>query len=106
MLNEAIPSATRTIDERLNSCQPLAHCYTALLESMQGDPHRYSQLSYFKIKETLFNVRQYEAFLCILQVRCHRVISCGPLLQMECLQVSYLYRTEIQENNSKINEIK
>ncbi|NXU44327.1 CF206 protein, partial [Drymodes brunneopygia] len=67
MLNEAVPLATRTIDERLNSCQLLAHRYTALLESLQGDPHRSSQLSYFKLKETLFHVRQYEAFLCILQ---------------------------------------
>ncbi|NXW69445.1 CF206 protein, partial [Hirundo rustica] len=67
ILHEAIPSATRTLDERLNSCQLLAHRYTALLESMQEDRPRYSQLSTFKLKEALFNVRQYEAFLCILQ---------------------------------------
>ncbi|NXK58863.1 CF206 protein, partial [Sylvietta virens] len=67
ILHEAIPSATRTLDERLNSCQLLAHRYTALLESMQEEPRRYSQLSAFKLKEALFNVRQYEAFLCILQ---------------------------------------
>ncbi|NWZ67315.1 CF206 protein, partial [Acrocephalus arundinaceus] len=67
ILHEAIPSATRTLDERLNSCQLLAHRYTALLESMQEDQHRYFQLSTFKLKEALFNVRQYEAFLCILQ---------------------------------------
>ncbi|NXU61741.1 CF206 protein, partial [Horornis vulcanius] len=67
ILHEAIPSATRTLDERLSSCQLLAHRYTALLESMQEDQSRYSQLSTFKLKEALFNVRQYEAFLCILQ---------------------------------------
>ncbi|NXB81266.1 CF206 protein, partial [Donacobius atricapilla] len=67
ILHEAIPSTTRTLDEHLNSCQLLAHRYTALLESMQEDPHRYSQLSTSKLKEALFNVRQYEAFLCILQ---------------------------------------
>ncbi|XP_015476251.1 cilia- and flagella-associated protein 206 isoform X3 [Parus major] len=67
ILNEAIPLATRTLDERLNSCQLLAHRYTALLESMQEDPHRVSHLRTFKLKEALFNVRQYEAFLCILQ---------------------------------------
>ncbi|NXS32728.1 CF206 protein, partial [Pomatostomus ruficeps] len=66
ILDEAIPSATRTVDEHLNSCHLLAHQYTALLESMQGDPHRHSQLSSSKLKEALFNVRQYEAFLCIL----------------------------------------
>ncbi|NXD81324.1 CF206 protein, partial [Halcyon senegalensis] len=66
VLNEAIPSATRTVDEGLNTCHVLAHQYTALLESMQEDQHRYTQLSSFKLKEALFNVRQYEAFLCIL----------------------------------------
>ncbi|NXS07643.1 CF206 protein, partial [Neodrepanis coruscans] len=66
ILNEAIPSATKTVDEGLNACHVLAHKYTALLESMQEDPHRYMQLSSFKLKEALFNVRQYEAFLCIL----------------------------------------
>ncbi|NWW66708.1 CF206 protein, partial [Ifrita kowaldi] len=66
ILNEAIPSATQTVDERLSCCHLLAHQYTALLESMQEDPHRYSQLSTFKLKEALFNVRQYESFLSIL----------------------------------------
>ncbi|NXG75976.1 CF206 protein, partial [Baryphthengus martii] len=66
ILSEAIPSATRTVDEGLNTCRVLAHQYTALLESMQEDQHRYTQLSSFKLKEALFNVRQYEAFLSIL----------------------------------------
>ncbi|NWS38690.1 CF206 protein, partial [Probosciger aterrimus] len=66
ILNEAIPSATRTIDEGLNNCHLRAHQYTTLLESMQEDQHRHTQLSSFKLKEALFNVRQYEAFLCIL----------------------------------------
>uniref|UniRef100_A0A8C5X842 Cilia- and flagella-associated protein 206 n=1 Tax=Malurus cyaneus samueli TaxID=2593467 RepID=A0A8C5X842_9PASS len=66
ILNEAIPSATRTVDEHLNSCHLLVYQYTALLESMQEDPDRYPQLESFKLKEALFNVRQYEAFLCIL----------------------------------------
>ncbi|NXF67343.1 CF206 protein, partial [Ciccaba nigrolineata] len=66
ILSEAIPSATRVVDEDLNTCHTLAHQYTALLESMQEDQHRYTQLSSFKLKEALFNVRQYETFLCIL----------------------------------------
>ncbi|KAM4678882.1 cilia- and flagella-associated protein 206 [Amazona ochrocephala] len=66
ILNEAIPSATRTIDEGLNNCHLRAYQYTTLLESMQEDQHRHTQLSSFKLKEALFNVRQYEAFLCIL----------------------------------------
>ncbi|NWQ79525.1 CF206 protein, partial [Columbina picui] len=66
ILNEAIPSATQTLDEGLNTCQVRAHQYTALLESMQEDQDRCTQLSSFKLKEALFNVRQYEAFLCIL----------------------------------------
>ncbi|NXI45318.1 CF206 protein, partial [Galbula dea] len=66
LLNEAIPSATHTIDESLNTCHVLAHQYTALLESMQEDQHKYLQLHSLQLKEALFNVRQYEAFLCIL----------------------------------------
>ncbi|KFQ22002.1 UPF0704 protein C6orf165, partial [Mesitornis unicolor] len=66
ILNEAIPSATRTLDEALNTCHVLAHKYTALLECMQEDLHRSTQLSSFKLREALFNVRQSEAFLCIL----------------------------------------
>ncbi|NXT55317.1 CF206 protein, partial [Pluvianellus socialis] len=66
ILHEVIPSATRTVDAGLNTCHRLAHQYTALLESMQENQQRYTQLSSFKLKEALFNVRQYEAFLCIL----------------------------------------
>ncbi|NXG56676.1 CF206 protein, partial [Hemiprocne comata] len=66
ILNEAIPSATQAMDENLNTCHMLAHQYTALLESMQEDLHRCMQLSSLKLREALFNVRQYEAFLCIL----------------------------------------
>ncbi|KAM6280125.1 cilia- and flagella-associated protein 206 [Porphyrio hochstetteri] len=66
ILKEAIPSATQTVDEGLNTCHTLAHQYTALLESMQEDQHRCAQLSPFKLKEALFSARQYEAFLCIL----------------------------------------
>ncbi|NXR26549.1 CF206 protein, partial [Cinclus mexicanus] len=84
ILNEAIPSATRTLDERLNSCQLLAHHYTALLESMQEDPHRHPQLSSLKLKEALFNVRQYEAFLCILQ---SNAITSGQ--EVESLNVQF-----------------
>ncbi|NXY42606.1 CF206 protein, partial [Ceuthmochares aereus] len=66
ILNEAILSATRTADEHLNACHMLAHQYTALLESMEEDPLKRTQLSSYKLKEALFNVRQHEAFLCIL----------------------------------------
>ncbi|XP_035415449.1 cilia- and flagella-associated protein 206 isoform X1 [Cygnus atratus] len=66
ILNEAIPSATRTVEDSLNTCHVRAHCYTALLESMHEDQQRHRQLSSFQLKEALFNVRQYEAFLCIL----------------------------------------
>ncbi|OWK63451.1 UPF0704 protein C6orf165 [Lonchura striata] len=84
ILSEAIPSATRTLDERLNSCQLLAHRYTALLESMQEEPQRFSRLRLFKLKEALFNVRQYEAFLCILQSN-----AIGSAQEVESLDVQF-----------------
>ncbi|NXO78850.1 CF206 protein, partial [Sitta europaea] len=67
ILNKAICSATGLLNERMDSCLLLAHRYTALLESMQEEPRRYSHLSFMRLKEALFNVRQYEAFLSILQ---------------------------------------
>ncbi|NWY01129.1 CF206 protein, partial [Nothoprocta ornata] len=66
ILKEAIPSATRALDEALSSCHALAPCYSALLEAMSEDRHRHVQLSSLRLKEALFNVRQHEAFLCIL----------------------------------------
>ncbi|XP_010153579.1 PREDICTED: UPF0704 protein C6orf165 homolog, partial [Eurypyga helias] len=66
ILKEAIPSATQAVNECLNTCLTRAYRYTALLESMQEDQHRYAQLRSFKFREALFNVRQYEAFLCVL----------------------------------------
>ncbi|NXH18943.1 CF206 protein, partial [Bucco capensis] len=66
ILSEAIPSATQAVDEGLNTCHMLAHQYTALLESMQEDQETHAQLASLQLKEALFNVRQYEAFLCIL----------------------------------------
>ncbi|XP_065587076.1 cilia- and flagella-associated protein 206 [Cyrtonyx montezumae] len=66
ILNEAVPSTTQSVEYHLNACHVLAHRYTALLESMDEDQNRYRQLSSLKLKEALFNVRQCEAFLCIL----------------------------------------
>ncbi|XP_009072107.1 PREDICTED: UPF0704 protein C6orf165 homolog, partial [Acanthisitta chloris] len=66
ILTEAIPAATQTIDAGLDTCHMLAHQYTALLESMQEDLQRFQELRPRKLREALFHVRQYEAFLCIL----------------------------------------
>lgn len=66
ILNEAVPSATQSIEDHLNACRVRAHRYTALLESMHEDQNRYGQLSSLKLKEALFSMRQHEAFLCIL----------------------------------------
>ncbi|NXD22370.1 CF206 protein, partial [Spelaeornis formosus] len=87
-LNETVPSATQTLKERLNSCQLLAHRYTALLES-----HRHSQLGFLKLREALFNVRQYEAFLCILQ---SNVITIAQ--EVESLNVQFEAAMMVLEN--------
>ncbi|KAM6270416.1 cilia- and flagella-associated protein 206 isoform 3-T3 [Spheniscus humboldti] len=103
ILNEAIPSATRTVDEGLNTCHTLAHRYTALLESMQEDQHRYTQLSSFKLKEALFNVRQYEAFLCILLPLFVALSNLWTGFQDEILLLSFL--TNIANNLQQFSEI-
>lgn len=98
ILNEAVPSATQSIEDHLNACRVRAHRYTALLESMHEDQNRYGQLSSLKLKEALFSVRQHEAFLCILLVRYHLLVSCRVLLQVEGIQVTFLYRTGQNQN--------
>ncbi|NXC94237.1 CF206 protein, partial [Certhia familiaris] len=96
ILNEAILLATQTLDERLNSCQLLAHRYTALLESMQEDPRRYSHLNFLKLKEALFNVRQYEAFLCILQSN-----AVESAQEVESLNVQFEAAMMVLKNTAK-----
>ncbi|XP_037988530.1 cilia- and flagella-associated protein 206 isoform X2 [Motacilla alba alba] len=103
ILSEAIPSATRTLDERLNSCQLLAHRYTALLECMQEDPQRFSRLRFLKLKEALFNVRQYEAFLCILQPLFMELSKLWTSFQDEMLLLSFL--TNMADNLQQFLEI-
>ncbi|KAM9018714.1 cilia- and flagella-associated protein 206 isoform 3-T3 [Ara ararauna] len=103
ILNEAIPSATRTIDEGLNNCHLRAHQYTALLESMQEDQHRHTQLSSFKLKEALFNVRQYEAFLCILLPLFIALSNLWTGFQDEMLLLKFL--TSMTNNLQQFSEI-
>ncbi|KAM9562787.1 cilia- and flagella-associated protein 206 isoform 3-T3 [Guaruba guarouba] len=103
ILNEAIPSATRTIDEGLNNCHLRAHQYTALLESMQEDQHRHTQLSSLKLKEALFNVRQYEAFLCILLPLFIALSNLWTGFQDEMLLLKFL--TSMTNNLQQFSEI-
>ncbi|NXC09882.1 CF206 protein, partial [Orthonyx spaldingii] len=99
-LSKAIPSATRAVDERLDSCHLLAHRYTALLESMQEDPHRYSQLSTLKLREALFNVRQYEAFLCILLSDAITSAQEVEMMDVQFEATMMLLRNTIQDKTS------
>ncbi|XP_006264514.1 cilia- and flagella-associated protein 206 isoform X2 [Alligator mississippiensis] len=79
ILNEAIPAATQSIDAELHASQQMAHRYTALLESVHENLQGNIQLGSTMLKEALFNVRQHEAFLCIIL---SDVITCAQEVEM------------------------
>ncbi|XP_026508712.1 cilia- and flagella-associated protein 206 [Terrapene carolina triunguis] len=79
ILNEAIPAATQPIDAELRASQDLAYRYTAVLEMMCESPHRNIEARLSMLKEALFNVRQHEAFLCIIL---SDVITCAQEVEM------------------------
>lgn len=75
ILNEAIPAASHHIDIELHASQQLAYRYTALIEMMHQSQNAEMELKETMLKEALYNVRQHEAFLCIILVRFHYVLQ-------------------------------
>lgn len=69
ILHEAIPATTQHIDSQLQTAQDLAYSYTAILEKVTKNPLMSKELQPYMLKETLYNVRQYEIFLQIILVR-------------------------------------
>ncbi|KAM6459023.1 cilia- and flagella-associated protein 206 isoform 1-T2 [Liasis olivaceus] len=79
ILNEAIPAASHHIDVELRASQELAHRYTALIETMHQSQNAEIELRETMLKEVLYNVRQHEAFLCIIL---SDVITCAQEVEM------------------------
>ncbi|XP_053143263.1 cilia- and flagella-associated protein 206 isoform X2 [Hemicordylus capensis] len=79
ILNEAIPAATHHIDIELHSSQQLAHRYTAMVEIMHKSQNAEMELRLTMLKEVLYNVRQHEAFLCVIL---SDVITCAQEVEM------------------------
>lgn len=75
ILNEAIPAASHHIDIELHASQQLAYRYTALIEMMHQSQNGEIELRETMLKEALYNVRQHEAFLCLILVRFHYVLQ-------------------------------
>lgn len=69
ILNEAIPAANHHIEIELQASKDLAYQYTALIEMMHLSQNAEIELKTTMLKEVLYNVRQHEAFLCIILVR-------------------------------------
>ncbi|XP_007260533.3 cilia- and flagella-associated protein 206 [Astyanax mexicanus] len=86
ILNEALPAASRDIENELEGTQKLAWQYTALLESLTGSDID-SAVHPNLIKKALYNVRQHEAFLKLLLAD---VILCAK--QVEILQTELTAR--------------
>uniref|UniRef100_A0A6J0TJP5 Cilia- and flagella-associated protein 206 n=1 Tax=Pogona vitticeps TaxID=103695 RepID=A0A6J0TJP5_9SAUR len=79
ILNEAIPAASHHIDIELHASQQLAYQYTALIETMHESQNADLELRVTMLREVLYNVRQHEAFLCIIL---SDVISCAQEVDM------------------------
>lgn len=69
ILSEAIPAASHHIDIELHASQDLAYRYTAMIEVMHRSNNAAMELKVTMLKEVLYNVRQHEAFLCVILVR-------------------------------------
>ncbi|XP_061479269.1 cilia- and flagella-associated protein 206 [Rhineura floridana] len=79
ILNEAIPAASHHIDIELQASKELAHRYTSLIEMMHLSQNAEMELRVTMLKEVLYNVRQHEAFLCIIL---SDVITCAQEVDM------------------------
>ncbi|XP_048350770.1 cilia- and flagella-associated protein 206 isoform X3 [Sphaerodactylus townsendi] len=79
ILNEAIPAATHHIEIELQTSQDLAYRYTAIIETMHQSLNAEMELKLTMLKEVLYNVRQHEAYLCVIL---SDVITCSQEIDM------------------------
>ncbi|KAL7987915.1 hypothetical protein Chor_006834 [Crotalus horridus] len=93
ILNEAIPAASHHIDIELHASQQLAYRYTALIEMMHQSQNGELELRETMLKEALYNVRQHEAFLCLIL---SDIITCAQ--EVEMMQKEFAAEME-QVNN-------
>uniref|UniRef100_A0A8D0DW11 Cilia- and flagella-associated protein 206 n=1 Tax=Salvator merianae TaxID=96440 RepID=A0A8D0DW11_SALMN len=93
ILNEAIPAATHHIDIELQTSRDLAHKYTALIEMMHQSQNAEMELKVTMLKEVLYNVRQHEAFLCIIL---SDVITCAQ--EVDIMQKQFAAEMEQLKN--------
>lgn len=93
ILTEAIPAATHHIDIELHASQELAHRYTAMIEIMHESRTAAMELNVTMLKEVLYNVRQHEAFLCVIL---SDVITCAQ--EVEMMQKQYAAQMEQLKN--------
>uniref|UniRef100_F6PUG6 Cilia- and flagella-associated protein 206 n=1 Tax=Monodelphis domestica TaxID=13616 RepID=F6PUG6_MONDO len=84
ILNEAIPATTQHIDAQLQTSQEEAYQYTAILEKLLENPLKMKDVEDLKIKEALFNLRQYEIFLNIIL---SDIITCAQEVEMMIKQL-------------------
>ncbi|XP_053447796.1 cilia- and flagella-associated protein 206 isoform X4 [Nycticebus coucang] len=87
ILHEAVPATTQHIDSQLETAQTLAYRYTAVLEKAVKNPLLRSELQPYRLKEALYNVRQYEVFLHIIL---SEIISCTQEVELMINQVRAL----------------
>ncbi|XP_053447794.1 cilia- and flagella-associated protein 206 isoform X3 [Nycticebus coucang] len=90
ILHEAVPATTQHIDSQLETAQTLAYRYTAVLEKAVKNPLLRSELQPYRLKEALYNVRQYEVFLHIILPIFISLSNLWTSLQDETILISVL----------------
>lgn len=71
LLNEALPVISKNIEKELSVSQSLAWKYTAVLEKLTDSESQPEEcdMPTVLLKQSLYNIRQHEAFLKMLLVR-------------------------------------
>ncbi|XP_048350760.1 cilia- and flagella-associated protein 206 isoform X2 [Sphaerodactylus townsendi] len=90
ILNEAIPAATHHIEIELQTSQDLAYRYTAIIETMHQSLNAEMELKLTMLKEVLYNVRQHEAYLCVILPSFITLSNLWTSFQDEILVLSFL----------------
>uniref|UniRef100_A0A8C6P364 Cilia- and flagella-associated protein 206 n=1 Tax=Nothobranchius furzeri TaxID=105023 RepID=A0A8C6P364_NOTFU len=101
-LTETLEVASKSIKKELSLTETLVWKYTAVLEdATRPDPEcRQQDVSIVLLRQALYNVRQHQAFLRVLQVQKHFILLGFPLLK----DLSKLWR-ELQDEAALLNKL-
>ncbi|KAF7658360.1 hypothetical protein LDENG_00013520 [Lucifuga dentata] len=102
-LDKALPATIKGIENELKLCQSLAWKYTAVLEKLlDSDVQAAGCQSDVLLKQALYNVRQYEAFLKVILADASLCARHVEILQTELLTQMKLLKEAMQSSKTAI----